>query len=127
MPAGQALAVTRYVVTSMVTALIGDTVTPREWLPWIDTTIDPADLADLADDDIEDRLRDLAIRRDPHRLLLAAMAVESERSLERPAVWRPASLAYLLPWLDLLVGLGWEASTWEQDRIDAARGGAEGL
>jgi ParB/RepB/Spo0J family partition protein len=114
MPRTHVQLVSRFVVASMAVEYFGD-VTPELWVGMVDPDTDE----DVEDVDV--RAVRLAGCRDPHRVLLAIAAAEDEQLLVKPAWWAPGPLRAKLRWLDLLAALGWEASSWELERIQAAR------
>lgn len=76
--------------------------------------------------DPADAVRALTARRDPLRVVLAHLASSAESALTSTWAWTDLrALAEHLPWLELLEQLGYEASTWEGERIAQARAGEQ--
>jgi ParB/RepB/Spo0J family partition protein len=92
-----------------------------EWAAWLGIDVEKYDDdMDVVDAVLQERCR----RGDAHRALLAMLASVTEPEAAKPYMWPIAdgtALARLLPWLDLLIELGWTPSTWEAERIAATR------
>jgi ParB/RepB/Spo0J family partition protein len=114
-PARDAVAIARYV--ARLAAVVYLEADPTEWLAYLGVDAD-----ELTLDEVAAALVKAADQRDPHRVLLAMVAVESETTASRHVHWAAGRVTQdLLPWLDLLVVLGWTPSTWELDHMTAAR------
>jgi ParB family chromosome partitioning protein len=113
-PADQGAAVLRHLLDLLTRAYLGEVVM-QDWLH----ILTGEDVADVDDDAAETKVRAIVAERDPIRVLLAELAVESDR-LVYPAHWGPSPLGSHLPFLQSLIAVGYVPSTWEQERIDAA-------
>lgn len=114
-------AITRYAVTALCTTLFGDDI-PHLWIDLVAPFFEANDSTDEKESE-QEALR-LAAIRDPHRMLLAIASVDEERQMDRHGWWTSEYLRAHLPWFDLLVALGFQPCSWEQDRINAARDAA---
>jgi ParB family transcriptional regulator, chromosome partitioning protein len=117
MPPDQLEALAGYLAQVVLNAYL-ETNEISGWLWLLDPSLDRDDIdADAA----PDLLADLAKTRPGSRVLLAGVIAEDEATLVHSWRWQPTHLLEALPYFDLVQALGHQWSTWEADRIAAAR------